>query len=75
MKNTSTRTLEIDMEKCVSNTGNYRFDMVLIASQRTRELKRQMKSSGLNKHVGPVDALLEIQAGKLNYLDYMRKVK
>jgi hypothetical protein len=34
-----------------------------------------MKASGVDKHVGPVDALLEIQAGKLNYLDYMRKVK
>jgi len=70
-----TRSQEVDTEKCVRNMYNYRFDMVLIAAQRTRELKRQNRAAGSPRHVGPVDALLEIQNGQLDYLEYMRKIK
>ena len=57
MKNT--RSTEIDVEKCVKNAGGNKFDLIIQASQRTRELKAQAKESG--KFVSVVDALLEVQ--------------
>ena len=66
------RCADIDTDKCVENAGANRFDLVLIASQRTRELKRQHKESG--KHVGSIDALLEIQDGKLDPKKYLAKL-
>jgi DNA-directed RNA polymerase subunit K/omega len=68
-----TRALEIDTELCVRNVGNYRFDLVLIAAQRTRELRRHAKESG--KFISCIDALLDIQNGLVNPRDYLRKVK
>ena len=73
MRTEPTRALEIDTELCVRNVGNYRFDLVLIAAQRTRELRRQSKESG--KFISCVDALLEIQNGQINANDYLRKIK
>lgn len=68
-----TRTLEIDIEKCIAKTGVGRFDLIIAASQRVRELKSRARESGA--HVTAVDALLEAQNGQLNAIDYMAKVK
>ena len=64
----------IDTDKCVENIGN-RFDLVLVAAIRSRELVRQHKNSGKFTHVNaPVTALLEIQNGKVG-VDYKKRVK
>lgn len=62
----------IDMQKCVNQAGG-RYDMVVAVAQRLRELKRKGRES--NVYVTPIDALLEMQAGQINMLDYMAKVK
>lgn len=68
-----TRASEVDVEKCIDKTGFGRFDLIIAASQRVRELKIRARESGA--HVTAVDALLEAQNGQLNVLDYMAKVK
>ena len=68
-----TRASEVDIEKCIDKTGFGRFDLIVAASQRVRELKIRARESGA--HVTAVDALLEAQTGQLNVLDYMAKVK
>lgn len=54
-----TRATELDVEKCVMKSGTSRFDMILTATERTRELKNQHR--GTDKFISVVDALLEIQ--------------
>jgi hypothetical protein len=68
-----TRASEVDVEKCIDKTGFGRFDLVVAAAQRVRELKLRARESGA--HVTAVDALLEAQNGQLNVIDYMAKVK
>jgi DNA-directed RNA polymerase subunit K/omega len=67
------RTSQIDTERCVEQAGG-RYDMVVAAAQRLRELKRKSRETN-NVYVTPIDALLEMQAGQINMLDYMAKVK
>ena len=67
------RTSQIDTERCVENAGG-RYDMVIAVSQRLRELKRRSRENS-NVYVTPIDALLEMQAGQINMIDYMAKVK
>jgi DNA-directed RNA polymerase subunit K/omega len=62
----------IDTEQCVRQAGG-RYDMVIAVAQRLRELKRKARET--NVYVTPIDALLEMQAGQINMLDYMAKVK
>ena len=62
----------IDTEACVEHAGG-RYDLVIAAAQRLRELKRQARDT--DRYVTPIDALLEVQAGQLNIIDYMAKVK
>lgn len=66
------RSSEIDLERCVKNAGG-RYDLVIAAAQRLRELKRRHRDD--NKHQSSIDALLEVQQGQLNMLDYLAKVK
>lgn len=66
------RNGQIDTERCVANVGG-RYDLVIVAAQRLREMKRRARES--NEYVTPIDALLEVQAGQLNVIDYMAKVK
>ena len=63
----------IDTEECVRQAGGGRYDLVLIAAQRLRELKRQHRED--NKYVTAIDALLEVQGGQINLIDYLAKVK
>ena len=63
--NYDSRGTEIDTTKCVEQVGN-RFDLVLIASARAREIRRRNKNSERFEHTHtPVSALLEIQEGKI----------
>ena len=67
------RSTQIDLEKCVDVAGGSRYDMIIAVSQRLRELKRRARETGA--YVTPVDALLEMQEGKINVIQYMAKVK
>ena len=63
----------VDTEKCVANIGN-RFEMVLVASIRARELKRGSRKLVTTKNGNVVSALQEIEAGFIGR-DYLRKVR
>lgn len=55
----------LDMEKCAEAFGG-RFDMVIGASLRAKEIKRNNKDSDKFEHTHPVvTALLEIESGKV----------
>lgn len=67
---------ELDTEKCIRNMGNLRYDLILIAAQRAREIKRQHKGSQHYEHkFSVVTALLEVQNGTIDPLTYLAKVK
>lgn len=52
----------IDTEKCVAQAGGNRFDMIIMASNRAREIKRNNSHSDRIEHLhSPVTALLELQ--------------
>jgi DNA-directed RNA polymerase omega subunit len=66
----------IDMDKCVVEAGGNRFDLVLIAAARAREIKRQHSSSDKREHVHSIiTALSEIEAGTVDSIKYLGKVK
>jgi DNA-directed RNA polymerase subunit omega len=52
----------VDTNKCVENVGN-RFDLVLIAAQRARELKRGYRKLITGQDGPTVTALQEIEEG------------
>jgi DNA-directed RNA polymerase omega subunit len=67
------RGTAIDTQKCVVNANGNKYDLVLMAAARAREIKRRNHASMLQEHVGaPVTALLEIQAGEVS-TDYINK--
>lgn len=66
------RSTEIDMEQCVNHAGG-RYDLVVAAAQRLREMKRRARET--NTHVTTIDALKEVQSGTFNMTDYLVKVK
>ena len=66
----------IDTEICTQMVGGNKFNLVLIASERAREIRRQNKDSDKREHVHSiVTALEEIQAGKINGLTYLNKLR
>lgn len=64
-----------DTDKCVEMIGN-RFNLVLVASARVRELRRGSRPlvDNSNHSTPPVLALSEIEAGKIG-IEYLRKVR
>ena len=75
MKLTDSRGPEIDTQKCVEQVGGNRFDLVLIASVRARELSRRHKAAGHTTQMNaPVGALLEVQEGKIGR-EYLKRVE
>jgi DNA-directed RNA polymerase omega subunit len=65
---------KIDTESCVENIGN-RFNLVLVAATRAREIKRSHSTSDKREHIhSNVTALLEIQEGKIGK-EYLKRVK
>jgi DNA-directed RNA polymerase omega subunit len=66
----------VDTEVCTVNSGGNRFNLVLIASERAREIRRQNKDSDKREHVHSiVTALEEIQRGEIDPRKYLNKVK
>ena len=65
MKNYDSRHSQLDVEKCVAVSGGNRFDMIIAASERAREIKRANRHSDRAEHLhSTLTALLEIQTGK-----------
>lgn len=65
----------IDTDKCVEMSGGNRFELVIMAAARARELKRQHQGSNKHEHIHTtVTALLEFQEGKLGN-EYLKRVK
>jgi DNA-directed RNA polymerase omega subunit len=72
---TLSRGPSIDTEKCVENIGGNRFDLVLIATERAREIKRQNQESDKREHVySIISALNDIQEGSVGK-EYLKKIK
>lgn len=65
-------TVLVDTDRCVANIGN-RFDMILVACIRARELKRGHKPKVITHSKSVVAALEEIQAGHIGR-DYLKKI-
>jgi len=75
MKISDSRGSQLNNDTCVSNVGENRYDLVLIASARSREIKRQNKESMKREHIFPnVSALLEVQDGAIGR-EYLKKVR
>jgi DNA-directed RNA polymerase omega subunit len=65
---------EIDTDMCVANIGN-RYNLVIVAAHRAKEIKRQHKESMKREHVhSNLTALLEIQSGKIGP-EYLKRIK
>jgi len=62
----------IDVNECVHRVGN-RFDLILIAAVRTRDLNRGARSQLTDQHKHTVTALEEIQLGLVGR-DLLRRV-
>lgn len=64
----------LDMEKCVENAGGNRFDLVLVAAERSREIKRQHRESDRREHIyTTITALEDVEAGKVG-IEYLAKI-
>jgi DNA-directed RNA polymerase omega subunit len=60
----------------VAAVGGNRFNLVLIAAARTREIRRQHAHSDKREHVHAiVTALADIQRGEVESEKYLSKVK
>jgi len=65
----------ISSEEAVKQIGN-RFDLVLVASQRARELKNGSLQRVDGKDASPtITALREIEQGKYTKAEYLTKLK
>jgi DNA-directed RNA polymerase omega subunit len=71
MRDDQIRTAGLSSEAAVAMLGN-RYDLVLVASQRVRELSRGHMPKVITKHGRVVTALLEIEAGHVG-IDYLLK--
>ena len=71
---TKSRGTQIDTDACVAQIGN-RFDLVIAASARVRELiVRHKRAENPNQLNASVTALLEVQEGKVGP-EYLKKVR
>lgn len=61
---------EIDIQKCTRIVGGNKFELVLVAAQRARELRRQNPNE---RHNYTVEALMDLQANVLDSQDLLNK--
>ena len=65
MRNYTSRGPELDLDKAIELAGGNRFDMIIQASARARQIRRQNQSSDRFEHTHPImTTLLEFQEGK-----------
>jgi DNA-directed RNA polymerase omega subunit len=73
-KLSASRGTDLNNDICVDNIGN-RFDLVIVAAIRAKELARQHRNSENPTQLNaPVTALLEIQEGKVG-AEYLKRVR
>jgi DNA-directed RNA polymerase omega subunit len=73
-KLTASRGTQLNNDICVDYIGN-RFDLVIVAAIRAKELARQHRHAEQKTQVNaPVTALLEIQEGKIG-AEYLKRVR
>ena len=73
-KLSSSRGTELNTDRCVENIGN-RFDLVIVAAIRARELAKQHRKSESPVHINaPVTALIDIQEGRVGR-EYLKRVR
>ncbi len=73
-KLSSSRGTELNTDLCVENIGN-RFDLVIVAAIRARELAKQHRKSESPVHINaPVTALFDIQEGRVGR-EYLKRVR
>jgi len=69
------RVSQLDNDKIVEMSGGNRFNLVIMAAARSREIRRQNKDSQKFEHIhSNVTALLEFQNGTYG-ADYINKIK
>lgn len=69
------RVAQLDNDKIVEVSGGNRFNLVIMAAARSREIRRQNKDSMKFEHLhSNVTALLEFQNGTCDET-YMKKIK
>lgn len=69
------RVAQLDNDKIVELSGGNRFNLVIMAAARSREIRRQNKDSQKFEHIhSNVTALLEFQNGTYDK-NYMKKIK
>ena len=72
---TLSRGPSLDIEQCVINAGGNRFDLVIMAAARARELSRQHRQQEKPEQLNaPISALFEFQSGKLDK-EYLKRIK
>ena len=75
LKKKLSRGPDIDTEKCVELVGGNRFNLVLIAAARAKEIGRKNREDErLDYPNSMVSALLDVQSGVVG-AEYLRKVK
>ena len=74
-KRVLSRGPQVNMDVCVENGGGNRFNLILIAAARAREIRRKNAASESFEHNHTVvTALLEVQAGIIGE-EYLAKVR
>jgi hypothetical protein len=69
------RVDELDNDKIVEMSGGNRFNLVIMAAARSREIRRQNRDSQKFEHLhSNVSALLDFQNGNCDK-NYMKKIK
>jgi len=69
------RCTELDNDKCVEMSGGNRFNLVIMAAARAREIRRKNADSDKFEHLhSPVTALKEFQDGKLGP-EYIKRIR
>ena len=74
-KKVISRSTTVDTDRCVELVGGNRFEMMLIATVRAREISQRNKDSDKHEHMhSAITALLEIQEGKIGR-EYLKRVR
>jgi len=65
----------IDYDKCLKNIERNRFNLILIAAARAREIVKKNRANGKVEHeCTPVSALRDVEVGLVKK-DYLRKIR
>jgi DNA-directed RNA polymerase subunit K/omega len=63
----------IDVNLCTEKMDNRRYDLVLVAAARMRELR--FHRTGTDKITRISEVLMEIQEGQVDRVEYLHKIK